>query len=76
MLSVGVEPTWALVLSQVVLSFGIPFAIIPLGRLTANRDLMGEFADSRPLRLVAGAASAVIVLLNIALVVLMVTGAE
>lgn len=75
-LSVGVEPTWALVLSQVVLSFGIPFAIIPLGRLTANRDLMGEFADSRPLRLVAGAASALIVLLNIALVVLMVTGAE
>ncbi|MCH5643602.1 Nramp family divalent metal transporter [Gordonia sp. ABSL49_1] len=70
---VGVEPTWALVISQVVLSFGIPFAIIPLGRLTADRKLMGSFTDSRPLQIVAGAAAAMIVMLNIALIVLMIT---
>ncbi|GAA1481793.1 Nramp family divalent metal transporter [Gordonia sinesedis] len=73
-LSTGVDPTWALVISQVVLSFGIPFAIIPLGRLTASRTLMGSFADSLPLRIVAGVASAAIVALNLALIVLTVTG--
>ena len=37
----GVDPTRTLVLSQVVLSFGIPFALIPLVRFTSRRDLMG-----------------------------------
>ena len=73
-LAIGVDPTWALVLSQVVLSFGIPFAIIPLGKLTADRNLMGEFADGWLLRSVATIASALIVVLNIALVVLVFTG--
>ncbi|MGC5247904.1 Nramp family divalent metal transporter [Gordonia sp. DT219] len=73
-LAVGVDPTWALVLSQVLLSFGIPFAIIPLGRLTADRSIMGEFADGILLRIVATVASAVIVLLNLALIVLVITG--
>ena len=41
-LAVGVDPSRALVLSQVVLSFGIPFALIPLVRLTSNRALMGD----------------------------------
>ena len=40
-LASGLDPTRALVLSQVVLSFGIPFALIPLVRLTSNRELMG-----------------------------------
>lgn len=74
-LAIGVDPTWALVLSQVVLSFGIPFAIIPLGRFTADRNLMGEFADSWPLRIGAGLATAAIVVLNVALIVLVITGA-
>ncbi|RPA65172.1 divalent metal cation transporter MntH [Gordonia oryzae] len=74
-LAIGVDPTLALVLSQVVLSFGIPFAIIPLGRLTADRSIMGEFADGWPLRILATLASAMIVLLNIALIVLVFTGA-
>nr|EMP12654.2 manganese transporter [Gordonia sp. NB41Y] len=71
---IGVDPTWALVVSQVVLSFGIPFAIIPLGRLTADRSLMGPFADSWPLRVAAGVASVAIVILNLALIVLVFTG--
>ena len=40
-LALGVNPTSALVLSQVVLSFGIPFALIPLVMLTSRRDVMG-----------------------------------
>ncbi|MFW0784314.1 Nramp family divalent metal transporter [Gordonia sp. CPCC 206044] len=73
-LAIGVDPTWALVISQVVLSFGIPFAIIPLGRLTADRSVMGEFAGAPALRMFAGLASILIVVLNAALIVLVVTG--
>lgn len=40
-LGLDIDPTFALVLSQVVLSFGIPFAVIPLVRLTSRRDVMG-----------------------------------
>ena len=46
-LAIGVDPSRALVLSQVVLSFGIPFALIPLVRLTSNRSLMGEDTNHR-----------------------------
>lgn len=74
-LAIGVDPTWALVLSQVVLSFGIPFALIPLGRLTGNRALMGEFADRWPLRVAARVSAALIVVLNVTLIGLVVTGA-
>ena len=74
-LAVGVDPTWALVISQVVLSFGIPFAIIPLGRLTADRGLMGEYADGWPLRIGAAVSSVLIVVLNLALIVLLIIGA-
>jgi manganese transport protein len=70
----GVDPTWALVISQVVLSFGIPFAIIPLGRLTRDRALMGSFTDSGVLRVVAIVIATVVVALNVALIVLTVTG--
>jgi manganese transport protein len=70
----GVDPTWALVISQVVLSFGIPFAIIPLGRLTRDKALMGSFADSGVLRVVAIVIATVVVTLNVALIALTVTG--
>ena len=46
-LAVGVNPTDALVLSQVVLSFGIPFALIPLVMLTGRRDVMGVHVNGR-----------------------------
>ena len=46
-LAVGVSPTSALVLSQVVLSFGIPFALIPLVLLTRRRDVMGIHVNRR-----------------------------
>lgn len=74
-LAIGVPPTEALVISQVVLSFGIPFALLPLRRFTADRALMGEFADRAPLRWASAAAGALIVVLNVALIYLTVTGA-
>jgi manganese transport protein len=46
-LALGVDPTKALVLSQVVLSFGIPFALVPLVWLTRRRDVMAGFANRR-----------------------------
>ena len=46
-LAIGVSPTSALVLSQVVLSFGIPFALVPLVMLTCRRDVMGVHVNRR-----------------------------
>ncbi len=73
-LAVGVDPTMALVLSQVFLSIGIPFALIPLIWLTSRRALMGTFVNHLPMRLVAWAVTGAIVLLNVLLVYLSVTG--
>ncbi len=44
-LALGVDPTFALILSQVILSFGIPFALIPLVALTAKRDVLGGYRN-------------------------------
>ena len=66
-LAVGVEPTSALVLSQVLLSFGIPFALIPLIRLTGNRELMGDNVDSPALRVASWTSAFLIVALNVVL---------
>ncbi|HEY0247108.1 MAG TPA: Nramp family divalent metal transporter [Gryllotalpicola sp.] len=69
-LALGVDPSWALVLSQVVLSVGIPFAVVPLIRLTGSRQVMGEAVDALPTRIVAGLVAAAVVVLNIVLLVL------
>ncbi len=73
-LAVGFDPTLALVLSQVFLSIGIPFALIPLIWLTSRKALMGTFVNRLPMRIVALAVTAAIVLLNVLLVYLTVTG--
>ena len=75
-LGAGAEPTWALVVSQVALSFGIPFAIIPLMHLTASRNVMGEYANTRTLRVTGFLIAAVIVALNLFLVYLTFTGQD
>jgi manganese transport protein len=68
-LAIGVNPTNALVLSQVVLSFGIPFALIPLLLLTRRRDIMGGLVN-RPITNVAAAVAAgMIIALNLFLLV-------
>ncbi|HET8752229.1 MAG TPA: Nramp family divalent metal transporter [Gaiellaceae bacterium] len=64
-LAVGVSPTSALVLSQVVLSFGIPFALVPLILLTRRRDVMGEHVNRLPTTVVAIAVAALIGGLNV-----------
>jgi manganese transport protein len=65
LIGLGFNATKALVLSQVFLSFGIPFALIPLLIFTGNRDLMGPLANRRPMMLAAGLVTTVIVGLNV-----------
>ncbi|MBL0888736.1 Nramp family divalent metal transporter [Myceligenerans indicum] len=69
LLATGLSPTWLLVLSQVVLSFGIPFAMIPLVLLTRDRSL-GEFRNGVPIQVAAWLVAAVIVALNVTLLYL------
>ena len=64
-IAIGVNPTWALVLSQVVLSFGIPFALIPLVMFTRDRSLMGDLVNHRITSVLAAVVAGVIVLLNL-----------
>jgi manganese transport protein len=73
-LAVGVDPSRALVLSQVMLSFGIPFALIPLVRLTADRNLMGEDVNHRVTTALGWTVAAVITGLNVVLIYLTVKG--
>ena len=73
-IAVGVNASSALVLSQVVLSFGIPFALIPLVLFTRDRSLMGELVNRRLTTVVAWAVAAVIVALNIVLLGLTISG--
>ena len=68
-LGLGVSPTSALVLSQVVLSFGIPFALVPLLLLTSRRDVMGAHVNRLPTTVVAVAIAALISGLNVFLLV-------
>ncbi len=64
LLGVGFSPTRALVLSQVFLSFGIPFALVPLLVFTGSKDLMGTLVNRRPVVLTAALVTAVIIGLN------------
>ncbi|WP_345604087.1 Nramp family divalent metal transporter [Pseudonocardia adelaidensis] len=73
-LAIGVDPTRALVLSQVVLSFGIPFALVPLVLLTRRRDVMGDLVNRRITTIGASVIAAVITGLNAFLVVQVITG--
>ncbi|MGJ9411721.1 Nramp family divalent metal transporter [Aeromicrobium sp. CF4.19] len=69
-LGLGVDPSRALIVSQVVLSIGIPFALVPLVRLTASRELMGEHVNRRGTTLAACCVAAVVIVLNLALLYL------
>jgi len=65
LIGVGFSPTRALVLSQVFLSFGIPFALIPLLAFTSSGSLMGPLVNRRPVIVLAGLVTALIVGLNV-----------
>ena len=68
------NPTMALVVGQVILSIGIPFAIIPLLRYTHDRRLMGEWADGKFKHALFIAVAALIIALNVTLIVLTALG--
>ncbi|HEX6479216.1 MAG TPA: Nramp family divalent metal transporter [Ktedonobacteraceae bacterium] len=64
-ITLNIDPTSTLVVSQVVLSFGIPFALIPLVMFTRRRDLMGDLVNRRFTTLAAWVVAGLIVALNV-----------
>ncbi len=62
---IGLDPTRVLVLSQVVLSFGLPFAIIPLVTFTSRRDIMGELVNMKITTILASVVATLIIALNV-----------
>ena len=68
-IALGLDPSRTLVLSQVVLSFGIPFALVPLVLFTAKREVMGPLVNRRITTVAAAAIAAVIICLNAFLLV-------
>jgi manganese transport protein len=63
--AIGVDPSRTLVLSQVVLSFGIPFALVPLVLFTSRRSLMGALVNRRSTTVAAALVAGVIIVLNV-----------
>jgi manganese transport protein len=70
----GLDPTAVLVFSQVLLSFGLPFAVIPLVMFTSRKQLMGVLVNHRFTTLIASLVAALIVVLNIYLIVTTIIG--
>jgi manganese transport protein len=64
-IGIGLDPSRTLVISQVVLSFGIPFALIPLVIFTSRRDVMGVLVNRKATVVAASIIAALIVALNI-----------
>jgi len=64
-LAIGLPTDQTLVISQVVLSFGIPFALIPLILVTSRRDVMGAFVNRRATTVIASLIAAIIISLNV-----------
>ena len=63
-IGIGADPTTTLVISQVVLSFGIPFALIPLVMFTRRKDLMGALVNHKVTTAIASVVALLIVGLN------------
>ncbi len=75
-IAIGLDPTRTLVISQVVLSFGLPFAVIPLVYFTARQDIMGVLVNRRATTIIASIVAALIVALNIFLLYQTLFGGE
>jgi manganese transport protein len=69
-LAIGFDPTRSLVISQVVLSFGIPFAVLPLIKLTSNRGLMGSDTNHPITTMFGWAVGLLVSVLNVVLIYL------
>ncbi|MEU3727435.1 Nramp family divalent metal transporter [Streptomyces sp. NPDC031705] len=72
-LLLGIDPTQALIWSQLTLSFGIPFVLIPLVGFTRDKELMGPLVNTRATTVAAGCLAAVVVSLNVVLAVTVLT---
>ena len=68
-LAAGADPTTVLILSQVVLSFGLPFVLIPLIRLTSNPTVMGADVNRSTIKIIGWLIISLIVILNAVLIV-------
>jgi manganese transport protein len=75
-ISIGLDPTRTLVLSQVVLSFGLPFAIIPLVLFTRKKEIMGPLVNKPVTTFLASLAAILILLLNIYLLYSLAVGSD
>ena len=64
-IAIGLDPTRTLVISQVVLSFGLPFAVIPLVLFTSRREIMGTLVNRRVTTAIAWIVTGLIIALNI-----------
>ncbi len=64
-IAAGLDPTRTLVISQVVLSFGLPFAVVPLVIFTSRRDIMGVLVNHRATTIIASAVAGLIIALNL-----------
>ena len=64
-LALGLPPTTCLVISQVVLSFGIPFALVPLVALTRRADIMGTLVNRRLTTCAAAGTAGLIIVMNV-----------
>jgi manganese transport protein len=71
---IGLDPTRTLVISQVVLSFGLPLAMVPLVLFTRDREVMGGLVNRRLTTFAAGLAATLIVVLNLFLIFQTLTG--
>jgi manganese transport protein len=68
-IGLGADPSRTLVISQVFLSFGIPFALVPLVRFTSRKDVMGPLVNARGTTAAASVVAALIIALNVFLLV-------
>lgn len=73
-IALGLDPTRTLVISQVILSFGLPFALVPLVLFTRRRDLMGPLANGWLVSVAAVLVTAFIIGLNLYLIVQTIRG--
>jgi manganese transport protein len=73
-IALGLDPTRTLVISQVMLSFGLPFALVPLVLFTSRRTLMGPLVNRRSTTLLAGAITVAIIALNLLLLAQLLRG--
>jgi manganese transport protein len=74
LLALHIDPTQALIVSQVVLSFGIPFALLPLVMVTASRKIMGDAVNRKATTWAIWAITAIVVVLNFVLIALTFAG--